>query len=259
MFSLKGKIALVTGSAQGVGHGIIRILARAGASVVMQDLVEPDDLVTELATLASFDNEAVFLQGDVTDSATRHTLLEQCIENLGGLDILVNNAGSSFDHDWSDLSEKTIDRTLDLNVKAMLMMAQLAIDHFRSTGNGGSIVNVASVNSFMAERNSICYDISKGAVVMMTKTLAVETFKDHINVNALCPGIVDTPLFHKSVPDTADQRKIAEAIPCGRLCSSEECGYPVLYMVSEEGRYMTGQQIILDGGILSVQGTLIGQ
>lgn len=258
MFSLSGKTAIVTGSGRGIGNGILRVLADAGANVVMNDLNVPDDLDDQLAALASDGQQAEFVAADVTNQTDRERLVRTAIEKTGRLDILVNNAGCFFDRGWDSLTEETIRRSLDLNVIAMLMMSRLAIEHMRPAG-GGSIVNVSSVNGMVAEPGSVCYDTSKGAIMMMTKSLAVETFKDNINVNALCPGIVDTPMFRELLPSPEHGKRIARGLPRGRLCTERECGYPVVYMVSDEGRYMTGQHITLDGGILAVQATFIGE
>ena len=259
MFNLQGKTAIVTGSTFGIGLGILRVLAQAGANAVMNGRRQPEQLETELNALSQFENRAIFEAADVTKTDDRKRLVSRAIEEFGRFDILVNNAGSMFDSDWDSLDEDTCRRTLDLNVTGMLMMAKLAIDHLRAEKKGGSIVNVASVNSFMAEPHSICYDTSKGAILMMTRSLAVETFKDNINVNCLCPGLVDTPLTRSLLAGDEAFKKVGEAVPNGRWCTIEECGYPVLYMVSDEGRYMTGQSLILDGGILAVQGTLVGE
>lgn len=258
MFSLKGKTAVVTGSTGGIGRGILEIFGRAGANLVMNGRRPPDDLEQRLESFARDGVKARFIEGDMTDSGRRAALVSETIEAFGGFDILVNNAGSLFDGSWDQLDESTCRKTLDLNVTAMLMMAKLAIDHFRETGRRGSIVNVASVNSFMAEPNSVCYDISKGAILMMTRTLAVETFRDPINVNALCPGLIDTPLTRRLLSDEEKFNAVGAAVPKKRWGTIEECGFAALYLVSDEARYMTGQPLILDGGILAVQATVIG-
>ena len=249
---------MVTGSGRGIGNGILRVLAEAGADVVMNDVNRPDDLDTQLTELAVSDSQAIFIQADVTDGKERQRLIDETVQKTGRLDILVNNAGCFFDRGWESLNEETLRHTFDVNVVAMLLMSRLAIDHMRRAGHGGSIVNLSSVNGLVAEPGSVCYDTSKGAIMMMSKSLAVETFRDNINVNVLCPGIVDTPLYRDLLESEEVGQAIERAIPCGRICTVRECGYPVLYMVSDEGRYMTGQHIILDGGILAVQATAMG-
>ncbi|MBI4027791.1 MAG: glucose 1-dehydrogenase [Verrucomicrobia bacterium] len=257
MFSLKDKTALVTGSTFGIGLGILKVFARAGANVVMNGRRKPEDHDALMADLSSHGNKAIFVQGDVTKAGERGRMLKESLDAFGRFDILVNNAGSFFDHGWSNLTEEIFDQTFNLNVKGMLFTSRLAIEHFRSTGQRGSIVMVGSVNSFASERGTTCYDMSKGAILMMTRALAVETFKDNINVNALCPGLVDTPLVRRLIGDEAKFRTVGEGVPKGRWCTIEECGYAALYLVSDEGSYMTGQHIILDGGILAVQYTRI--
>ena len=258
MFSLTGKTALVTGSERGIGKGILCVLAEAGANVVMNDLNRPDDIDKQLAEIAAGGSQAIFIQADVTDGPERQRLIDETVQKTGRLDILVNNAGRFLDRGWESMSEETLRRTLEVNVVSMLAMSRLAIDHMRRAGHGGSIVNLSSVNGLVAEPGSVCYDTSKGAIMMLSKSLAVETFRDNINVNVLCPGIVDTPLFRELLESEEVGQTIEQAIPCGRICTPRECGYPVLYMVSDEGRYMTGQHIILDGGILAVQATAMG-
>ena len=255
---LEERTAIVTGGGRGIGREIALAFAEAGADVVMNDVRRPDDVDAQLAEITAEGCQANFIQADVTDEQERQRLIDETAEKSGRLDILVNNAGNFFDRGWESLNEETIRSTLELNVIAMLVMSRLAIDHMRGAGHGGSIVNLSSVNGMVAEPGSVCYDTSKGAIMMMSKSLAVETFRDNINVNVLCPGIVDTPLFRDLLESEEVGKAIEQGIPCGRICTPRECGYPVLYMVSEEGRYMTGQHIILDGGILAVQATAMG-
>lgn len=257
MFSLKNKTALVTGSTFGIGLGILKVLARAGADVVMNGRNPPDGLDALLRELSSGGNRAIFVPADVTKAADRERLFQESMKAFGRFDILVNNAGSFYDSGWDRLDEDAFDRTINLNVKSTFFMSKRAIDHFREKKQQGSIVLVASTNSFAAERGSPCYDTSKGALLMMTRTLAVQTFNDKVNVNALCPGLVDTPLVRKLAGDEATFNSIGRGVPKGRFCTIEECGYAVLYMVSDEGQYMTGQHITLDGGILAIQHTAV--
>jgi len=257
MFSLKDKTALVTGSTFGIGLGIIRVLARAGANVVMNGRKPPDDLEELLGELSSHGNRAIFIPADVTQGKDRERLFRESLKAFGRFDILVNNAGSLYDRGWERLNEDIFDRTIDLNVKAAFFMSKQAIDHFRKLKQRGSIVLVASTNSFAAERGSPCYDTSKGALLMMTRTLAVQTFDDSINVNALCPGLITTPLIRRLSGDEGTFQMIGCGVPKGRFGTIEECGYAVLYMVSDEAQYMTGQHITLDGGILAIQHTQV--
>ncbi len=257
MFSLKNKTALVTGSTFGIGLGILQVLARAGANVVMNGRKTPPDLDQLLKELSSHGNRAIFIPADVSQAKDRERLFQESLKAFGRFDILVNNAGSFFDSGWDRLNEETFDSTMNLNVKATFFMSKRVIDHCRELKQKGSIVLVASTNSFAAERGSPCYDTSKGALLMMTRSLAVQTFKDSVNVNALCPGLVDTPLVRKLAGDDATFNMIGRNVPKGRFCTIEECGYAVLYMVSDEGQYMTGQHITLDGGILAVQHTAV--
>lgn len=257
MFSLKGKTAIVTGSTYGIGLGILKVLARAGADVVMNGRSKPEDFAALMTELSAHDNHAMYVKADVTKAREREKLIQEPLKKFGRVDILVNNAGSFFDRGWDSITEETFDSTFDLNVKGMFFLSKLAIDHFRKNRQRGSIVLVGSVNSFASEKGCTLYDMSKGAILMMTRALAVETFGDQINVNALCPGLVDTPLTRRLVGDEKKFRAVGDGIPKGRWCAIEECGYAALYLASDEAGYMTGQHIILDGGILAIQHTRI--
>jgi len=247
---LENKVALVTGAASGFGEGIAELFAAEGASVVAADLNEADGhRVVEEITGAG--GSAVFQRADVTQRGDTHQMIARALESFGRLDILVNNAG--FTHRNKSVVEVTdeeFDRIYDVNVKAVYIAVQEAVPVFRGQG-GGVILNTSSTAALRPRPGLSVYNSSKGAVNVLTKSLAVELAPDKIRVNAICPVIGETGLMEAfmGVPDTPENRKKFEAtIPLGRFSRPEDIARAALYLVSDDAAFITGVAMEVDGG-----------
>ncbi|SNY91958.1 3-oxoacyl-[acyl-carrier protein] reductase [Cohaesibacter sp. ES.047] len=240
---LAGKIAIVTGAASGFGKGIARRFTAEGAKVVIADLNEEG-----LEKLAK-DIGATPVRADVTEPEDVDRMIKAA-GALGGLDILINNAG--FTHrntSMLEVSDEEFDRIFNVNVKAVFLAAKRAIPLMRLRG-GGVILNTASTAGLRPRPGLVAYNSSKGAVISMTKSMAIELAPEQIRVNALCPVAGETgmlPLFMGE--DTPEMRdKFRSSIPIGRLSTPRDMANAALYLASDEADFITGVALEVDGG-----------
>lgn len=248
MGRLDGKVALITGAASGMGRVACLRFAAEGARIAALDLDDPTETV---AAVRSAGGEAVGLAADVAEAASVETATAAAVEAFGGIDVLYNNAGISpgDDGDTTDTPVATWERTLDVNVKGSWLCVRAALPHLRASGRG-SVVNVASFVAFMgAATPQIAYTTSKGAVLAMTREMAVCEAQRGVRVNALCPGPVLTPLLEKFLSDEAERRRRLVHIPMGRFGTAEEMVNGAVFLASDESSFMTGQALVIDGGI----------
>jgi NAD(P)-dependent dehydrogenase (short-subunit alcohol dehydrogenase family) len=247
---LEGKIALITGGASGMGMVAARLFAAEGARVVLTDVAdEPGEAVAKQIEAAG--GEAAFVHADVSRETDAEAMIGAAFERFGGLHVLYNNAGVMLADDGSiDATEETVwDRTLAINVKGVAFGCKYGIPAMISSG-GGSIVNVASFVAWMgAATSQTAYTASKGAVVAMTREVAVEYARRGIRCNALCPGPIDTPLLAELLSDPDRRRRRFVHIPMGRLGRAEELANAALFLASDDSSFMTGASLIVDGGI----------
>ena len=247
---LEGKVAVVTGAGSGFGEGIAKRFAAEGAAVVVADI--NDNAGRTVAEQIQGDGgKAVFCHADVTDRSEVKGMLNAAQESFGRLDILVNNAGYSHrNQSMLDVSEEDFDRVYAVNVKAIYLAALEVVPIFRAQG-GGCIVNTSSTAALRPRPNLTWYNGSKGAVNIITKSMAVELAPDKIRVNAICPVIGETALLETfmGVPDTPENRKKFEAtIPLGRFSTPEDIANAVLYLAADESEFLTGVCLEVDGG-----------
>ena len=247
---LEGKIAIVTGAGSGFGEGIARRFAAEGAKVVVNDIDERSG--TRVADeIAAAGGEAIFFAADVALSAEVAALVEAAVEGYGGLDILVNNAGVPQRRmPLLDVSEETFDRIFAVNVKSIYLGALYAVPVLRR-GGGGVILNTASTAAIRPRPGLTWYNGSKGAALVLTKSMAVELAPDKIRVNALCPVAGDTAMLLEFMggEDTPELRQsFVETIPLGRLSRPEDVANAALYLASDEARFITGVCLEIDGG-----------
>ncbi|XXK33777.1 SDR family NAD(P)-dependent oxidoreductase [Rhodobacteraceae bacterium nBUS_22] len=239
----------VTGSTEGIGFAIAKAFAVSGARIVINSHEENISALAEL----SKHSECHFVQADLSTEGGAKHLIEQAYEKLGGLDTLVNNAGTFTDVDFGDLREEMFDRAFDLNVKGYLFAAQRFAEMVSNEANGASVICVGSTNSLMAEKNSVIYDSTKGAILMMVRSLAVTLADRGIRVNGIGPGIVETPLT-KSGLDLGETRAVLRGqIPLGRIGDARDIGGAAVFLASPEASYITGQMLYIDGGIVARQ------
>lgn len=247
---LEGKVALITGGASGMGMVASGLFASEGARVVLTD-VNDEAAEATARRIAEAGGEAIHLHADVSREADAEAMITRAVETFGRLDVLYNNAGVMLDDDGSvDTTEESIwDTTLGINVKGVAFGCKYGIPAMIATG-GGSIINVASFVAWLgAATSQTAYTASKGAVLAMTREIAVEYARRGIRCNALCPGPIDTPLLQELLSEPARRQRRLVHIPMGRLGQAEELAKAALFLASDDSSYMTGASLIVDGGI----------
>lgn len=253
MIDLKGKRILVTGSTTGVGLGIAETLLANGARVVTNSHQPPGE---PAAQSQAHTNHAGFIQADLSRPEEAASLIEQAAELLGGLDGLVNNAGTFVPVSFMESKPEHFGRLFDLNVRGVYFASQAFARVVGKRDFDACIINIGSSNSFQAERDSVLYDASKGAVLMMTRSLAVTLAHHGIRANCVAPGLIKTPLTnfgHQSKP--ALQKLLCKQIPIGRIGEPRDVGGAVAFLLSDAAAYITGQALCADGGIIALQMT----
>jgi len=245
MGSLAGKVAIVTGASRGIGRAIALKLASNGASVVVNYVGNTDkaqEVVTEIEKLQV---QAISVQADVSKVADIQNLFDQTIEKFGKVDILVNNAGITFYKLTTEVTEEDFDKIFAINVKGTYFACQQAAQRM---ADGGRIINFSSSTTAMMLPKYGAYVATKGAVEQMTRVLAKELGEKHITVNVVSPGPTDTELFRQG--KTEEQiNHFAQMAALGRLGQVEDLADVVAFLASDEGRWITGQNIRVNGGI----------
>jgi NAD(P)-dependent dehydrogenase (short-subunit alcohol dehydrogenase family) len=248
---LAGKVAMVTGGASGMGRSEATIFAREGARVVVADLLEREGAETVDAIKAN-GGQARFLRLDVTSEADWRAAVDATVAGFGALHILVNNAGISGTFDQDMLSTAAWDSLMNVNAKGVFLGMKYAIPIMQKAG-GGAIVNISSISGFVGQAGvHMAYNASKGAVRIMTKTAAVQFAKDGIRVNSVHPGFMPPMRTSKTSADPEWRAKMLKAVPMKREGRVEEVAHAVLFLASDEASYITGTELVVDGGYLAV-------
>lgn len=250
---LSGKVALITGGASGIGRATALLFAREGAIVVIADLnAQVGETVVDEITRSG--GRATFEPADVTEAEDCRRLAERTIREFGGIDILFNNAGIIRRATILDLSEDDWDRVMAVNVKSIYLLSREVIPHMQKQG-GGSIINTASGWGLAGGAKAAVYCASKGAVVLLTKAMAIDHGPQKIRVNCICPGDTDTAMLRAEAQQLgeANDRFLADAAkrPLGRVGSPDEIAHAVLYLASDASSFVTGTALVVDGGGLA--------
>jgi NAD(P)-dependent dehydrogenase (short-subunit alcohol dehydrogenase family) len=251
---LDGKVALITGSANGLGRVAAELFASEGAKVVIADLADGTEAVDVIKAAGG---QASFIDLDVGDDASVKKAVDHTVSTFGGLHVLYNNAGISpgDDDGPTNTSDFTWTTVLDVNVTGVARCCRHGIPAMLASG-GGSIINVASFVAHMgAATPQIAYTASKGAVLSMTREIAVIYARQGIRCNALCPGPVLTPLLAKFLSDDAKRQRRLVHIPMGRFGEPIDIAKGALFLASDDSSFMTGQSLLLDGGITAAYTT----
>jgi len=249
---LKGKVALITGAGMGMGREASRLFAEEGARIVVADI----DGAAAQGTVELIDRaggQAVAVSGDVAIEADVQRMIDEGVGRFGALHVLYNNAGVLWkDRDRSVLQtdEKWWDRVMAINLKSVVWVTKHGIPHLRRAG-GGSIVMMGSVSALAGfTRAQDAYTAAKGALISLTKSLAIQFAKDRIRCNVIHPGIVDTPLQAPYLTE-AIRKEFETSIPLGRIAQPREIAYVALFLASDESSFMTGAELVVDGGFMA--------
>ena len=253
MADLSGKRALITGGASGIGRATARLFAREGAAVCIADIDSAagqgvaDEIMQEVG-------RAIFVRCDVTSAVDCQRTVQLTVANLGGIDILFNNAGIIRRASVVDTSEEEWDRVMAVNVKSIFLLGKYAIPHMINAG-GGAVVNVSSGWGLVGGRDAASYCASKGAVVQLTRAMALDHGDDNIRVNCICPGDTVTHMLRNEAQQLgeAEDEFLAEAAdrPLKRIGKPEDIAQAALYLVSDSAAFVTGTTLVVDGGGLA--------
>jgi 3(or 17)beta-hydroxysteroid dehydrogenase len=248
---LQGKVAVISGAAHGMGEVEAKLFAAEGAKVVIADILE-NEAQQVVAAISGTGGEALFVRLDVTKEEDWQEVVSTTVARLGKLDILVNNAGISGTYTSDLMSTEAWDRIMAINARGVFLGMKYAIPAMQKAG-GGSIVNISSISGVVGQDYThMAYNASKGAVRIMTKSAAVQYARDGIRVNSVHPGVMPAMRTSRgsAMPETR-QRMLAQ-VPMGREGRREEVGYAVLFLASDEASYITGTELVVDGGFLAL-------
>ena len=246
VFSLEGKVALVTGASKGLGRAMSRGLAKAGAELALVARNE-EDLRETQAEMESLGQKARYFTTDILDRNRVQETVSAVLDEFGRVDILVNNAGVNVRKPVLELTEEDWDWVVDTNLKGYFLMTQAVAPHMIAN-KYGKIINMASILGTIALPSQLAYCSSKGGIMQMTKVMAVEWAQHHINVNAIGPTYFDTPLVQPVKNDPERYQFIVNRTPMGRFGKPEELEGVVVFLASSASDFITGQTIFVDGG-----------
>lgn len=248
---LQGKVALITGAAHGMGETEAKMFAKEGAKVVVADVDEAGGQQV-VAGIAEVGGEALFVHLDVTNEADWQKAVDAAVSRFGKLDVLVNNAGISGSSGVDLLDTQAWDQVMAVNAKGVFLGMKHAIPAMQKAG-GGSIINISSISGFVGQDYiHMAYNASKGAVRIMTKSAAVQYAKDGIRVNSVHPGVMPPMRTSRVTADAEQRQRMLAQVPMGREGRREEVGYAVLFLASDEASYITGTELVVDGGYLAL-------
>lgn len=252
MKNLKGKVALITGARQGMGKAHAIALAKQGVKVIVTD-INKEDCQKVVDEIKKSNGEAVAYKLNVSVKSEVDSVIADIVKEFGHLDILINNAGIVEFKPFLDLSEEEWDKTIDVNLKGEFLCAQAAAKVMKEQ-KGGTIVNIASVamgQQGIGMANIAHYCASKGGIAAMTEAMATELAPYNIRVNAVAPGMIETPMMDAVKLDPKTMEAMLQRVPLRRVGQSEEISELVLFLASDSSSYMTGSIVIIDGGWLA--------
>lgn len=259
IFNLTGKCIIVTGGAQGIGEGIALRLAEAGASIMIMDL-EKDLAAKTVNKIKANGGKAEFIFSDIKNAANAENVIKTTVETFGHLDILVNNAGIYPAIPALQINEQLWDNVFDTNLKGMFFYSQAAAREMIRAGQGGKLINVASIDGINPGEGRLIYGASKAGVINLTRSLALELSPHKILVNAIAPGAIHTPgldhildIYARAAGITPELLEAGDAkanTPIGYYGQPDDIAKVVLFLASDAANYMTGQTIVVDGGKL---------
>jgi NAD(P)-dependent dehydrogenase (short-subunit alcohol dehydrogenase family) len=246
MGRLDGKVALISGGARGQGAAEAKMFAREGAKVVFGDVLDDEGKQVE-AEIAELGGEALYIHLDVTSEADWRAAVDTAVSRYGKLDLLVNNAGIVLRKGIEETTEAEWDRVMAVNSKGVFLGTKAAIPAMRQAG-GGSIVNISSTAGLVGSGQGLAaYSATKGSVRLFTKSTAIQHARDNIRCNSVHPGPIDTPMLQEAWDESRREERI-NRVPLGRIGTTDDIAYGVLFLASDEASFMTGSELVIDGG-----------
>ena len=240
---LAGKVAIITGGGSGIGKAIAKAFVREGAKIVIagRDSKKLDRAAVEIGA------DCLTMSADISNVGSVEKLVSETLDRFKQINVLVNNAAVLLPGTAESISEEDFDQTFAINVRGLWLLSRAVLPHMRASG-GGSIVNIASVLSLVGARNRVAYAASKGAVMAMTKAMALDHAAENIRVNCICPGIVETEMVARfSTDENARKQRIAMH-PIGRFGRPVEIASAAIFLASDESGWTTGSVLTIDGG-----------
>ena len=248
--NVQNRVALVTGSSQGIGRGIAVRLAEAGADLVINGRSDSAEVRETLEQVQALQRRACFIAADIGVAAECHRLVDEARARMGRLDILVNNAGMQRHRPFLDVDEAEYDQVLDVNLRGPFFLAQAFARQLRDAGRGGRIINTSSVHEELPFPNFASYCASKGGLKMLMRNLAIELAPLGITVNNVAPGAIETPINRELMNQPDKLARLLDDIPAGRLGQPRDVAGAVAFLASDEASYITGASLVIDGGLL---------
>lgn len=259
MMRLQGKTAIVTGAASGIGRATAILFAQEGAKVAVVDLNTEEGKITT-ASIVEAAGEAIFLQADLSRSKDAENVVRETIATYNRIDVLHNNAGILAFGDVVHCSEEEWDRVMAVNLKSAFLLSKFAIPEMMNSG-AGSIINTASIGGLIGAENATAYAASKGGMIQLTRSMALDYGPHNIRVNCICPGSTETPMLHhvwseegKSLGKDLEGMRQAymQGRPLRRIGTPQDIAYAALYLASDESKFVTGTCLIVDGGVTAM-------
>ena len=244
---LQGKVAIITGAARGQGAEEARMFAKEGAKVVLADVTDQEGTAVA-AEIAEMGGDALYVHLDVTNEDEWDAAVQSVVASFGKLDILVNNAGIWRRGHVLETSSDQWDDIMDVNAKGVFLGTKAAIPEMRKAG-GGSVVNISSTAGLVGSKTSAAYSASKGAVRIFTKSTAVQYAAEGIRANSIHPGPIDTDMGDQVWPDAASKSASVTRTALNRMGTPEDIAYGALYLASDESSFVTGSELVIDGGV----------
>ncbi len=244
---LEGKVALITGAARGQGAAEARMFAEEGAKVILADVTDQEGMAVA-AEIAEAGGDALYVHLDVTNEDEWESAVKSAVASFGKLDILVNNAGIWRRGHVLETSSEQWDDIMDVNAKGVFLGTKAAIPAMRKAG-GGSIINISSTAGLVGSKTSAAYSASKGAVRIFTKSTAVQYAAEGIRANSIHPGPIDTDMEDQVWPDATSREAAVARTAIARIGTADDIAYGALYLASDESSFVTGSELVIDGGV----------
>ena len=245
--NLEGKVAIVTGGAQGIGKGIVERYVKENAKVAIFD-IDKDMLEATQAEMKSMGGDVMTFTVDVLSKEQIFNAVNAVADKWGHIDILVNDAGICPWADFLEIPEEDWDKVMGINLKGYFLMSQAVGRIMSKQKDGGSIIHMSSVNGLAAEAQIAHYNVSKGGINMLTMSMALELAKYNIRVNAICPGFIDTRLNRSDIENEEWLKEYLKTIPMGRVGKPSDIASAAFFLASDDSAYITGHLLVVDGG-----------